>query len=328
MPRSASALAASRFDVPHERRARAMLEERHETKTLAARKGSAVVKGASVARSESIESLRYRHHVRQIPSLTQGEEARLARAFRDHGDQRAAARLVASNLRHVVSIALGYRRYGIPVSDLIAEGNFGIAHAIHKFDPERGNRFMTYAAYWVRAFILKHVIDSWSIVGMGSGTLRSKVFFGLRRERGRITSLLGEGDPANVLLAQTFGVTVEQVLAMALRVDAHDVSLDAKVFEDGPRSAMDAMVSGTPSQEELLSHAEEAAFQRARLTKAVRTLDARERYIVETRMMADTDEELSLAEIGRRMGISRERARQLESRTKRKLRDLLPPLAA
>ena len=134
------------------------------------------------SRDQSSAVSRYITHVRQIPELSREEEAELARAFRDSADQRAAARLALANLRHVVSIAVSYRRYGIPLSELIAEGNFGIVHAIRKYDPERGNRFVTYAAYWIRAYILNHVIHSWSLVGVGSGPLRSKMFFRLRRE--------------------------------------------------------------------------------------------------------------------------------------------------
>ena len=125
------------------------------------------------SREQTSAVSRYIHYVRQLPELSREEEADLARTYRDTGDQKAAAHLALANLRHVVSIAISYRRYGIPLADLIAEGNFGIVHAIRKYDPERGNRFVTYAAYWVRAYILNHVIHSWSLVGVGSGPLRS-----------------------------------------------------------------------------------------------------------------------------------------------------------
>src|SRR5262249_38405650 len=144
------------------------------------------------SRDQTSAVSRYISHVRQLPELSREEEAELARSFRDNGDQRAAAKLALANLRHVVSIAVSYRRYGIPLSDLIAEGNFGIVHAIRKYDPDRGNRFVTYAAYWIRAYILNHVIHSWSLVGVGSGPLRSKMFFRLRRERARIAGMVGE----------------------------------------------------------------------------------------------------------------------------------------
>ncbi len=280
------------------------------------------------SREQSSAVSRYISYVRQIPELSREDEADLARAFRDRGDQAAAARLALSNLRHVVSIAVSYRRYGIPLSELIAEGNFGIVHAIRKYDPERGNRFVTYAAYWIRAYILNHVIHSWSLVGVGSGPLRSKMFFRLRRERARIAGLVGEGEAGDKLLAEKFGAPAEKVIEMARRLEARDVSLDAKVFEDGARSLVDTLAADDDDQEEQFSRAEEGAILRERLTQAVQNLDPRERYIVETRMMADPEEELSLAEIGRRLGVSRERARQLEARAKKKLRDRLQPLAA
>ena len=271
---------------------------------------------------------RYIAHVREIPELTREEEVDLARAYRDQRDHRSAERLALANLRHVVSIAISYRRYGIPLADLVAEGNFGIVHAIRKYDPERGNRFVTYAAYWIRAYILNHVIHSWSLVGVGSGPLRSKMFFRLRRERARIAGLVGEGEKGDKLLAEKFGAPAEKVLEMARRLEARDVSLDTKVFEDGARSLVDTLVADEQNQEERFSRAEEGAILREKLEQAVRNLDPRERYIVEARMMADPEEELSLAEIGRRLGVSRERARQLEARAKRKLRDRLTPLAA
>lgn len=270
---------------------------------------------------------RYIANVRQIPELSREEEANLARQWRDHGDHQAASRLALANLRHVVSIAVSYRRYGIPLSDLIAEGNFGIVHAIRKYDPERGNRFVTYAAYWVRAYILNYVIHSWSLVGVGSGPLRSKMFFRLRRERAKIASLVGEGEEADRMLAAKFNAPAEKVLEMARRLEARDVSLDTKVFEDGARSLVDTLVADEQNQEERLAQAEEGALLHERLQTAVELLDPRERYIVNSRMMADPEDELSLAEIGRRLGVSRERARQLEARAKRKLRERLEAIA-
>lgn len=270
---------------------------------------------------------RYIANVRQIPELSREDEANLARQWRDHGDHQAASRLALANLRHVVSIAVSYRRYGIPLSDLIAEGNFGIVHAIRKYDPERGNRFVTYAAYWVRAYILNYVIHSWSLVGVGSGPLRSKMFFRLRRERAKIASLVGEGEEADRMLAAKFNAPAEKVLEMARRLEARDVSLDTKVFEDGARSLVDTLVADEQNQEERLAQAEEGALLHERLQTAVELLDPRERYIVNSRMMADPEDELSLAEIGRRLGVSRERARQLEARAKRKLRERLAAIA-
>lgn len=280
------------------------------------------------SREQTSAVSRYISHVRRIPELSREEEVDLARSFRDEKNQAAASRLAMANLRHVVSIAVSYRRYGIPLADLIAEGNFGIVHAIRKYDPERGNRFVTYAAYWIRAYILNHVIHTWSLVGVGSGPLRSKMFFRLRRERARIAGLVGEGDEGDQMLADKFDAPAAKVIEMARRLEARDVSLDTKVFEDGSRALVDTLTADDPDQEERYVRAEEDSHLREKLAQALQNLDPRERYIVEARMMADPEEELSLAEIGRRLGVSRERARQLEARAKKKLRDRLQPLAA
>ncbi|HEY3592923.1 MAG TPA: RNA polymerase factor sigma-32, partial [Polyangiaceae bacterium] len=259
---------------------------------------------------------RYIALVKDIPELTREQEVELATSWIRDGDRDAATKLVNANLRYVVAIALTYRRYGLAVGDLIAEGNFGIVHALRKFDPARGTRFVTYAAYWIRAYILNFVIRSWSLVGVGSGPLRSKLFFRLRRERARIASLVGEGEAGTALLAERFGAPAEKVLSMARRLEARDLSLDTKVFDDGQTMLVDTLESSAQSQEERFSATEERERLRERLRGAVEALDPRERYIVEARMMADEEDELSLAEIGRRLGVSRERARQLESRVK------------
>jgi RNA polymerase sigma-32 factor len=263
---------------------------------------------------------RYISLIKEIPELSREDENELASRWRKDGDRDAAAKLVNANLRYVVAIALTYRRYGLALGDLVAEGNFGIVHALRKFDPDRGTRFVTYAAYWIRAYILNFVIRSWSLVGVGSGPLRSKLFFRLRRERARIASLVGEGDAGTELLAERFGAPAEKVLSMARRLEARDLSLDMKVFDDGQTTLVDTLESNAQSQEEKFAATEEKLRLKERLRAAIEALDPRERYIVEARMMADEEDELSLAEIGRRLGVSRERARQLESRVKKKLR--------
>src|SRR6187402_2734452 len=136
----------------------------------------------------------YMAEAKRAPRLEREQEMALALRWKHQGDRAAGDTLARANLRHVVAVAMKYRRYGVPVSELIAEGNFGVVHALGKFDPERGIRFVTYAAHWVRAYILDHVIKSWSMVGGGSGPLRSKMFFKLRRERAMVSNLLGEGD--------------------------------------------------------------------------------------------------------------------------------------
>lgn len=263
---------------------------------------------------------RYITMVQHLPKLSREEEQALCRRFYGEGDEGARDQLVRAHLRYVVAIALKYRRYGLPISELIAEGNFGVVHALRKFEPERGNRFVTYAAYWIRAYILNYIIRSWSLVGVGSGALRSKMFFKLRRERVRITNLVGEGEHADELLAKKFNVTPTQVVGMMRRLETRDLSLDAKVFDDAVTSLVDTLVSPDRSQEDVVARNQHNDQLRDAVSEAVEALDTRERYIVENRLMADAEDELSLAEIGRRLGVSRERARQLEARAKRKLR--------
>lgn len=255
--------------------------------------------------------------------LERETELQLARAWRDHQDKRAADRLVRAHLRYVVATALKHRRYGVPLNELIAEGNFGLVHALRKFDPERGFRFVTYAAYWIRAYILNHIIRSWSLVGTGSGALRSKMFFRLRRERVKLANLVGDAAEAEALLAERMQVTQPQLAAMLRRLEARDVSLDAKVFDDTATALVDTLVAQDPDQEAELSHNQVRGHLKVAVQAAVEQLDARERYIVERRLMAEAEERLSLAEIGRKLGVSRERARQLESRAKNKLRTQL-----
>jgi RNA polymerase sigma-32 factor len=266
---------------------------------------------------------RYIATVQAFPQLSREEEFALAKAWVENGDEDAADKLVRAHLRYVVAIALKYRRYGVPLSELIAEGNFGVVHALKKFQPERGNRFVTYAAYWIRAYVLNYVIRSWSLVGAGSGALRSKMFFRLRREKVRVLNLVGDGEEADELLAARLGLSREQVQAMLRRLEARDVSLDAKVFDDSGTAVLDTLVAPGQDQEQALASRGLRERLRDAVHDAVEELDDRERFIVEKRLMADPEEELSLAELGRRLGVSRERARQLEARAKKKLRGRL-----
>jgi len=282
------------------------------------------------ARSPQLEGnsslSRYISYVRGIEELSREVEGDVARKWLSEGDYASADRLIRANLRYVVAIALTYRRYGLPLADLIAEGNFGLVHAVSKFNPDRGTRFVTYAAYWIRAYMLNYVIRSWSMVGVGSGPLRSKLFFRLRRERARIANLVGDNEEAAGILAERFGESKEKIMSLANRLEARDVSLDAKVFDDGSVAMLDTLESDQPSQEDTVAKRQSEDRIKESLRDALGDLDPRERFIVEVRMMADVDDALSLAEIGRRLGVSRERARQLEARAKRKLRDRLAPL--
>jgi RNA polymerase sigma-32 factor len=270
----------------------------------------------------------YIARVQAVEPLTREREYALACRVRDLDDRDAARQLVEANLRYVVAIALSYRRYGVRLADLISEGNVGLMIALKKFDPGRGTRFVTYAAHWIRAYVLDHVIRAWSIVGVGAGPLRSKVFFRLRREKAKILALTSDPVQANERLAERFGTTSEKIAILAHRLEGRDVSLDAKVFDDGAATVLDTLPSsGRTQEEEFLVHERSTAIV-ACVREAMEKLDPRERFIVEVRMMADGPDELSLAEIGRRLGVSRERARQLEARAKQKIKRHLETYAS
>ncbi len=270
---------------------------------------------------------RYISMVNTFPKLSREEESELWRRWHNELDVRAKEDFIRSNLRHAVSIALKYNRYGLPLSELIAEGNFGLVHALSKFEPERGNRFVTYAAYWIRAHILEYVIRCWSLVCVGSGPLRSKLFFKLRRERVRIQNLVGEGEQADTLLAQQFGVSRDQMVELMQRLEARDLSLDLKVSEGAVTSLVDTLPSSDCNQEQAYVNSLESRRIRDIVRAAFDELDIREKLIIENHLMRDSEDELSLADIGRRLGVSRERARQLETRAKHKLRNRILELS-
>jgi RNA polymerase sigma-32 factor len=267
----------------------------------------------------------YLQRIRAIPRLSREEEHELALKARA-GDLNASHQLVEANLRFVAAVALQYRRYGIPIWELIAEGSLGLMMAVGKFDPERGTRFVTYAGYWIRAYVLDLVVKSTSMVGAGSGALRSKLFFRLRRERAQIANVEQDPERRIELLAERFNIDVERARTMLNQLDARDISLDTTVRADSTQTLLETLRDHELDQEtDLLAH-ERSERLRTGLSGALETLDGRERYIVEQRLMSD--EELSLAELGRRLGVSRERARQLEARAKKKLRKELQGLAA
>jgi len=263
---------------------------------------------------------RYIERVRRIPTLSREDEHELA-ILSLKGDSNASHRLVEANLRYAVAVALQYRRYGIRVGDLVAEGNLGLMMAVKKFDPERGTRFVTYAGYWIRAYILDLVVRSSTMVGAGSSPLRSKIFFRLRRERAKVANLVEDADERDEILAAKFNVSKERMQEMTRRLDARDVSLDAQVFTDSSVALVDTMAGDLPAQDEQYLEAERESAVHELLSGALDGLDRRERYIVEQRIMSD--DEMSLADIGRELGVSRERARQLEARAKKKLQKQL-----
>lgn len=267
---------------------------------------------------------RYIERVRQIRTLSREEEHELALKAQS-GDRRAQDRLVEANLRYVVAVALQYRRYGIRLGDLIAEGNLGLVTAVQKFDPHRGTRFVTYAGYWIRAFILEAVVRSTSLVGGGSGPLRSKLFFRLRRERARVETLTTDPDKRIEMMAERFDTTPAKMEVMLRRIETNDVSLDQPVYDESQTTLVETLESNELPPDEAYERDSTRKKLRERLEEAMNVLDRRERLIVEQRILSDED--ISLAALGRELGVSRERARQLEARAKAKLRNQLKELA-
>jgi RNA polymerase sigma-32 factor len=267
----------------------------------------------------------YLASIQKFEPLHREDELRLARRWLNKGDQEAADTLVRANLRFVVKIAMQYRGYGLRVSDLVEEGNIGLCEAVRRFDPSRGLRFMTYAAYWIRAFVLAHVLKQWSLVGVGTGPLQSKLFFRMARERARITSALGaESTPSAVdeRLARKFGTSAERIRDMTGRLESKDLSLDAAAWREGNATALDMLADDrTETQDALYERQQRQALVRHRVGSVERSLSPRERYILSRRLLCDEQE--TLAEIGRHLNLSRERVRQIEDRLKLKLRRAL-----
>lgn len=267
----------------------------------------------------------YLSAIQRFQPLDRETELKLARRWQKRHDPEAAHRLVQAHLRFVVKIANSYRGYGLKVADLVEEGNIGLLEAVRRFDPSRNLRFMTYAAYWIRAYILAHVLKQWSLVGVGTGPMQSKLFFRMARERAKITSALGAGaaeSDVEALLARKFGTTPERIRDMTGRLDGKDLSLDAAAFRDGTATGLDLLADDhAEGQEERTARIERDEVVRTRVGAILRGLAPRERYILDHRLL--TDEPETLADIGRQLGLSRERVRQLEERLKLKLRRTL-----
>jgi RNA polymerase sigma-32 factor len=270
----------------------------------------------------------YVQQIRRYPRLDRKTELKLARRWHQDRDRAAADSLVQGHLRDVVAIAMQYRGYGFRMSDLVAEGNIGLLEAVKRFDPTRNLRFMTYAAYWVRAYILAHVLKQFSMVGVGTGPLQSKLFFRLARERARLSSQLGDGEASiTASLAEKFQTSASRVEEMTQRLERRDASLDAPVFGDSDATLLDNLSDERQSLEELTANAQRDHGVRLAVASVWNTLDERERAIVDLRLLADGDE-ATLADLGKQFGLSRERVRQLEARVKSKLKRALGPVAA
>jgi RNA polymerase sigma-32 factor len=272
----------------------------------------------------------YLAEINRYPLLTVDEEQRLAREFRQDGNTRAAHRLVTANLRFVVKVAYEYRSYGFRMADLIQEGNIGLMKAVQKFDPDKGIRLISYAVWWIRAYIQNYILKSWSLVKLGTTQAQRKLFFSLARTKRELDKLSSEhgadSDGRDTgKIAKKLRVKPAEVEEMEQRMDGRDLSLDAPLGDDGGYSHIDFVADRAAAQDEELSGAEEQVMVAGKVSAALSRLDQRERYIIEQRIMSERP--LTLKELGEHFGFSRERARQLEIRAKEKLKQELVALA-
>ncbi len=273
---------------------------------------------------------RYLTEIKKFPILAPEEEYMLAKRWREHNDTEAAAKLVNSHLRLVAKIAMGYRGYGLPVSELISEGNIGLMQGVKKFEPDRGFRLATYAMWWIRASIQEFILRSWSLVKMGTTAAQKKLFFNLRRMKNQIDAF-EEGDlkPADVKkIATDLGVTEDEVISMNRRMGhGGDTSLNAPLrsSEDGEGQWQDFLVSEAPLQDEIYANEEERRVRHELLVDAMESLNERERHILTERRLVD--EPKTLEDLSQVYGVSRERIRQIEVRAFEKLQAALIRLA-
>jgi RNA polymerase sigma-32 factor len=262
---------------------------------------------------------RYLQEIQKFGMLTPQEELSLARRWRDTQDIEAAHQMVTSHLRLVAKIAMGYRGYGLPVSELISEGNAGMVQAVKRFDPERGFRLATYAMWWIRAAIQEYVLHSWSLVKMGTTSAQKKLFFNLRRLKGQMQAIDG-GDlkPEQVAkIAHMLDVPENDVVSMNRRLATPDHSLNAPLFQDSEGEWQDWLVDDSESQETSLGEQEELSGRKTLLAGAMKVLNERERHIINERRLKDTP--TTLEELSEHYHISRERVRQIEVRAFEKL---------
>ncbi len=272
----------------------------------------------------------YLAEISKVSLLTVDEERRLARQFREQGDGRAAHRLVEANLRFVVKVAYEYRSYGLKMSDLIQEGNIGLMKAVQKFDPAKEIRLISYAVWWIRAYIQNYILRSWSLVKIGTTQAQRKLFFSLARTKHELEKLEpGDKDAPHVdveQIAKKLRVRPSDVEEMQQRMEGRDLSLDAPMSDDGASSHVDFLAADASAADDDLGRAQEDRLVKDRVAEALDRLDPRERHIIRRRVM-DEDTE-TLKELGERFGFSRERARQIEIRAREKLRRELAPLAS
>jgi RNA polymerase sigma-32 factor len=271
---------------------------------------------------------RYLAEIRKFPLLTPEQEYMLARRFQEHGDNEAAAQLVTSHLRLVAKIAMGYRGYGLPVSELISEGNIGLMQGVKKFDPERGFRLATYAMWWIRASIQEFILRSWSLVKMGTTAAQKKLFFNLRRMKNNLAAFEdGDLSPEHLTkIATDLGVTEEEVTSMNRRMSmGGDTSLNVPMGEEGDSQWQDLLGDEGPLQDERVAEAQERDVRHSLLSEALESLNERERHILTERRL--TDDPKTLEDLSQVYDVSRERVRQIEVRAFEKLQKAMLKLA-
>ncbi|MDH5748583.1 MAG: RNA polymerase sigma factor RpoH [Rhodospirillales bacterium] len=265
--------------------------------------------------------------IHQYPLLEAGEELELARRWLEHKDEEAAHRLVSSHMRLIAKTAMGFRGYGLPLGDLISEGNVGMMQAINRFDPDRGFRLSTYAVWWIRAAIQEYILHSWSMVKIGTTASQKKLFFNLRKIKGQMKAI-EEGDlsPDQVsAVAEKLSVTESEVIKMNRRLSSPDPSLNVTFAGDGMGEWQDILVDESPDQESLLGNMEELDTRRRMLAGALKELSDRERHIVTKRHLQENP--LTLEHLSRHYGISRERVRQIEARAVAKIKESVQEVA-
>jgi len=270
---------------------------------------------------------RYLQEIRQFPMLQPEEEFMLAKRWREHGDREAAHKLVTSHLRLVAKIAMGYRGYGLPVGEVISEGNVGLMQAVKRFEPDKGFRLATYAMWWIKASIQEFILRSWSLVKMGTTASQKKLFFNLRKVKGQIQAL-EEGDlrPEHVAeISRRLGVPQEDVISMNRRLSG-DASLNAPVRVDAEGEWQDWLVDEGASQETTLAQDEEASMRHEMLSEAMEKLNDRERRVFEARRLRD--DPVTLEDLSQEFGVSRERIRQIEVRAFEKVQKAVKTAAS
>jgi RNA polymerase sigma-32 factor len=271
---------------------------------------------------------RYLQEIRKFPMLAQQEEYMLAKRWKEHEDPEAAQRLVTSHLRLVAKIAMGYRGYGLPLSELISEGNVGMMQAVKRFDPDRGFRLATYAMWWIRAAIQEYILHSWSLVKMGTTAAQKKLFFNLRKLKGQLQAI-EEGDlsPENVKkIATELDVPEADVVSMNRRLASPDHSLNAPLRSESEGEWQDWLVDDSESQETKLGERQELGIRRDLLAGALTHLNDRERDIIAERRLRENP--TTLEDLSQKYGISRERVRQIEVRAFEKLQKAIKAAAA